>query len=344
MTVYCRSHHITYKGRYYKGMRLIKLPTIGNKYLDTIVHSLLSSAHALTEHYDIALYFIAGNSPVTWIPRLAGTKTILNVDGLDWKRAKWPPVAKAYIKVAERLATVLPTTYLTDSRVVQTYYQRRFSSVPRYIAYGSDIEAVPAGRYLRQFGLVSRGYVLYVGRLVPENCAHDLVEAFAGLNTDKLCVIVGDAPYAKSYIARLRAGSPPNIIFTGYLFNEGYRELTSHAYVFVESSSAGGTHPALIEAMRLGNCVVVNDTHENLETIGDAGFSYNGAHGATALRQVLERLVAQPQLVEAYRRKARSRATAVYSWEPVVDEYERLFYHVRGLRVPDHLMEEVIVE
>jgi hypothetical protein len=86
VTVYCRSHHITYSGDAYKGMRLIKLPTITNKYLDTIVHSGISSLHALTQGYDIALYFIAANSPVTWIPRLVGTKTVLNVDGPDAKR------------------------------------------------------------------------------------------------------------------------------------------------------------------------------------------------------------------------------------------------------------------
>lgn len=86
VTVYARSHHITYEGNQYKGIRLIKHGTIANKYLDTIVHSFISSIHALTQRYDVCLYFIAGNSPVTWIPRLVGTKTILNVDGLDWKR------------------------------------------------------------------------------------------------------------------------------------------------------------------------------------------------------------------------------------------------------------------
>jgi hypothetical protein len=81
-------------------MRLIKLPTIPNKYLDTIVHSFISSLHALGQGYDVALYFIAANSPVTWIPRLVGSRSILNVDGLDWKRAKWPTLAKKYIQFA----------------------------------------------------------------------------------------------------------------------------------------------------------------------------------------------------------------------------------------------------
>src|SRR5262245_17706006 len=104
VTVYCRSHHIRYPENSYKGMDLVKLPTIKNKYLDTIVHSFISSIHSLNKKFDIALYFIAGNSLVCWIPRLVGTKTILNVDGLDWKREKWPWIAKKYIQFAEYLA------------------------------------------------------------------------------------------------------------------------------------------------------------------------------------------------------------------------------------------------
>ena len=339
VTVYCRSHHITYEGTYYKGMRLVKLPTIPNKYLDTLVHSFLSSLHALPQRYDVALYFIAGNSPVTWIPRLVGTKTILNVDGLDWKRDKWPSLAKKYIQVAEFLATKLPSAYLTDSRIVQGYYRNRFGHEPPYIPYGSEVEIRPPGETLARFGLEPRRYVLFVGRLVPENCAHHLVEAFRGLETDLKCVIVGDAVYADKCIAGLKAAAEqdPRIVLTGYVFGEGYRELGSHAHIFVETSGVGGTHPALIEAMAFGNCVVVHDTPENLETIGGAGLAYNGRIGADSLREVLQALLADPETVEAYRRQATARARASYSWEAVTDAYERLFYRLCKQPLPERL-------
>ena len=184
VTVYCRSHHITYDQPTYKGMKLVKLPTITNKYLDTLVHSFISSVHALPQRYDIGLYFIAGNSPVTWIPRLVGTRTVINVDGLDWKREKWPTFAKRYIQFAEYLATKLPNLYLTDSQVVQNYYTTAYGSTPPYIPYGSDVEIIPPGETLMRFGLEAKRYVLFVGRLVPENCAHHLVAAFRGLDTD----------------------------------------------------------------------------------------------------------------------------------------------------------------
>ena len=339
VTVYCRSHHITYAESTYKGMKLVKLPTIANKYLDTLVHSFLSSIHALPQRFDIGLYFIAGNSPVTWIPRLVGTRTLLNVDGLDWKREKWPTFAKWYIQFSEYLATKLPNLYLTDSCVVQNYYTERFHDTPPYIPYGSEVEITPAGETLSRFGLEPGRYILFVGRLVPENCAHHLVEAFRGLDTELKCVIVGDAAYAEEYIANLKAkaAGDPRIIFTGYVFGQGYHELGSNAYIFVETSGVGGTHPALVEAMAFGNCVITYNTPENLETIGEAGFGYDGNIGADALRQLLQYLLQNPDVVQEYAHKATHRAHMVYSWESVTDEYERLFYQLRGQPLPQRL-------
>lgn len=325
--VYCRSHHIKFKDEYYRGIRLVKLPTVQNKFLDTIVHSFLSSLHVSFLDLDVALFFIAGNSLVSFIPRLAGKVVVLNVDGLDWKRQKWNALARRYIRFAEYLATILPHEIVTDSRVVQRHYLGRYGKASTYVAYGGDIAGLPPGKYLTKYGLQQRKYVLFVGRLVPENCAHHLVEAFERLSEASgfNCVIVGDAPYAKDYISSLKDVSNPRIIFTGYLFGEGYRELASNAYLFVETSEVGGTHPALLEAMALGNCVVVNDTAENLETIGEAGFSYEGTRGSESLGDVLRELLERPRLVEEYRRRAKTRVEQHYSWEQVTDDYEGLF-------------------
>ncbi|RPI49243.1 MAG: glycosyltransferase, partial [Chloroflexi bacterium] len=314
---------------------------IPNKYLDTLVHTFFSSLHALGRRYDVAVYFIAGNSPVTWIPHLVGTKTILNVDGLDWKREKWPPLAKKYIQWAAYMATRLPTVCLADSRVVQAYYREQWGAEPVYIPYGSEVPILPPGETLARFGLEPRRYVLFVGRLVPENSVHHLVSAFRELETDLKCAIVGDASYAGDYIAGLKASAAgdPRIVFTGYVFGRGYHELGSNATLFVETSGVGGTHPALLEAMAFGNCVVVNDTPENLETIGDAGLGYDGQAGTASLRQVLARLLRDPEMVADYRSRASRRVQAHYTWEVVTDEYERLFFRVCGQPLPGRLRE-----
>jgi glycosyltransferase involved in cell wall biosynthesis len=294
VTVYCRVPHITYAGDEYRGMRLAKLPTIRTKHLDTIAHAFLSALHALGQRYDVAMFFNVGVTAVCWIPRLAGQGVVLNVDGLDWRR-------------------------------VQAYYRERYGADSAYIAYGAEPVAVPPGEHLARLGLSRRRYVLFVGRLVPENCAHHLVDAWRGIGADLRCVIVGDAPYAEAYIRGLRHGADPRVVFTGYVFGDGYRELLSNAYAFVETSEVGGTHPALLEAMAAGVPVVVNDTPENLETMGAAGVSYPGDKGAAGLRPVLERLLQDEETARDLGAQALARVRAHYSWDRVTDAYEALF-------------------
>jgi len=298
--------------------------------------------HALAQRNAVGIYFNAGNSPVTWMLRLVGTKTMLNVDGLDWKREKWPLAAKKYIQFAEYLATKLPNVSITDSRVVQAYYQDRFNFAPQYIPYGSEVERLPPGETLAKFDLRPQQYILFVGRLVPENHVHHLLEAFLDLETDIRCVIVGDASYAEEYIAQLKqkAQEDSRVILTGYMFGRGYRELGSNALVFVETSGVGGTHPALLEAMALGNCVVVQDTPENLETIGEAGLAYDGRKGAVDLHRTLMGLLDNPQLIQTLRQEAQERAQRLYSWDRVTDAYERLAYQLSHQALPQRLQLE----
>jgi glycosyltransferase involved in cell wall biosynthesis len=326
--VYCRAHFQPESRAEYRGVRLITLPTIRSKYFDTIVHASVSTLHAVTQRYDAALYFIAGNSPVAWIPRLAGQRVALNVDGLDWRRAKWPGPAKSYLKAAERLSRFTANKVVTDSRVVVDFYRDHYGFSPRYIPYGSDVSPRPPGEILRRYALEPRRYVLFVGRLVPENCVHHLIEAFVGLKTDMKCVIVGDAPYAEAYKARLRRTDDPRVVFTGYLFGDGYAELSSSCYAFIETSEVGGTHPALLEAMGFGSAVVANGTAENRETIADAGLAYDTWRGSEALRSALGQLLDNPELRDEMAERASRRARDVYSWDRVTDQYEEMFYEM----------------
>ena len=332
VTVYCRPHMV--EGRYpvFRGMELVYLPTVANKYLDTLVHTLVCTLHmAARRRPDVAVYFIAGNSPMAGLSRLLGIPSIINVDGLDSQRAKWNRWARLYLRWAERNAPRFATATITDSRTVQRLYRDDYGYETRYIPYGSELEdGAPGGDHLARLGLEPRGYVLFVGRLVPENNAHVLVEAFAGLETDLKLAIVGDAPYAEAYQKALQAAADARVVFTGYQFGDAYQELARNAEVVVVPTEVGGTHPVIVEAMAAGNCVVVNDHPPNVEVIGDAGATYPAAEGATGLRRVLTELLADQERVQRLRGAAAQRARALYSWDAVTDAYEELALEVAG--------------
>ena len=333
VTVYCRPHVVDPEIHTWKGAQLVHLPTLRNKYLDTFVHTWLSAMHAARHapRPDVALFFIAGNSPLCLITRSAGIPTVINVDGLDSDRRKWNRFAKAYLRSAERLAPRLATRAITDSHAVAHIYEQRYGREIGVVPYGAEVPGEVRSEVLDRLGLEPRRYVLFVGRLEPENNPHLLVEAWARIPSSKTrgmkLVVVGGAPYASDYITRVRRSADPRVIFPGYVFGPGYWQLQKNAYLFCAPTEVGGTHPVILEALAAGNCVLVNDYRPNSETVGDAGVYFSGDEGAPDLARQLERLLDEPETVAEYRERALDRAR-LYSWDAVASAYEQLLMAV----------------
>jgi glycosyltransferase involved in cell wall biosynthesis len=333
VTVYCRAHYVSPRELEFQGVKLKVLPTIRHKYFDTIVHSFLSALHAVPERYDAALICNAANAPFASILRLTGTPVALNVDGLEHKRKKWNSIARRYYLMAERLATILPTRTVTDARVIQEYYLARYRAASTMIAYGAEVERRP-DPLVRRWRVEPNRYVLYVSRLEPENNAHLVIEAFKRVRTAHKLLIVGDAPYAREYINDLkaRARRDRRILFTGFVFGRDYRTLQQNAYCYIHATEVGGTHPALLEAMGFGNCVLTLAAPENIEAIGDAGIAYTDEND---LAEKLQRVLRDGSLVQSFRNRAQARVLEYYDWDYVVDQYERLFAEMAGLPLPE---------
>jgi glycosyltransferase involved in cell wall biosynthesis len=337
VTVYCRAHYTSPREIKFQGVRLKVLPTIRHKYFDTVVHSFISALHAVSERYDAALICNAANAPFAPILRLTGTPVAINVDGLEHKRKKWNWIARTYYRLAERLATILPTETITDARVIQDYYRAQYGIETTMIAYGAEVERRP-DPLVRRWRVEPNRYVLYVSRLEPENNAHMVIEAFKRVRTAHKLLIVGDAPYAREYINDLkaRAGRDKRIIFTGFVFGRDYRALQQNAYCYVHATEVGGTHPALLEAMGFGNCVLTLAAPENIEAVGDAGILYSDEKD---LAEKLQRVLRDGSLVHTYRNRAQERVKERYDWDYVVDQYEDLFSKMAGKPLPERAAE-----
>src|SRR5918911_4450532 len=328
VTVYCRAHYVSPRQIEYHGVRLKVLPTIRHKYFDTVVHTFLSTLATIPARYDAALICNAANAPFAPFLRLTGTPVAVNVDGLEHKRKKWNWLGRNYYKLAERLATFLPNEVVTDAAVIRDYYLTRYNTPSTMIAYGAEVERRPEPA-VRQWRVEPNRYVLYVSRLEPENNAHLVIEAFKKVRTAHRLLIVGDAPYAEHYINSLKAQArgDKRIIFTGFVFGQDYRALQQNAYCYVHATEVGGTHPALLEAMGYGNCVLTLATPENIEVVGDAGVPYIDEYD---LAEKLKRVLRDGSLVQAYRNRAQQRIKKHYDWETVVDQYEQLFARMSG--------------
>jgi glycosyltransferase involved in cell wall biosynthesis len=326
--VYNRSGMSTWQGIEYEGVELLTLPTVRSKNLSTIVHAFLATLHVIFHPVDIVHYFTTGATLFAAIPRLLGMKVVCSVDGTDWQRRKWGRLARWYLRFSERLSVLFCHGLVADSRDVLRYYLERYGAESCLIAYGMREARSEGCESLDQFDLRSREYVLFVGRLVPENNIHYLIRAFENTKSEKKLVIVGDDPWEKEYVGSLKSTRDPRVVFTGGVYGDGYEQLQRNAYLFVLPDEVGGTHPALVEAMGFGNCVLVNDTPSNMEVIGEAGFGYLGAEGVDDLRKKLQMLVDDPQVVQDYRVKASERAQIHYRWENVVHLHAAFYQSV----------------
>lgn len=329
VTVYCRANNIQIEKSTYKGVQLKILPTISHKYFDTIAHTFLSTLHVLSHHlrhdgYDVLLYCNGANAIFSFLPRLIGIPTVLNVDGIERKRKKWGAVARVWYKLSERLSTFFPTELITDATVIQRYYEERYATTSHLIAYGADTSQVTSRKVLDRLNLEPGKYFLYVSRMEPENNPLLVVKAFELTGINKKLVMVGDAPYAANYIQEVKRTSDRRILFTGSLYGTSYDELQSHCKVYIHATEVGGTHPALIEAMGRGVSMLFLNTPENFEVAGNIGWAF--PNNLQALAQLIEQIDALPQVEhEKMSRLAVQRVRERYNWERVVNAYENLF-------------------
>lgn len=340
--VYGRKHLITHDSSTYRGVHLELLPAPRHKYLETPVHSLLCFLHLLRSPVDALLVCNAANSPFMFLPRLRGIPVAINVDGIERLRAKWNFLGRAWYRLGERCSVWFSSRIVSDAEVIRRYYAEQYRAESTVIAYGyretepervdakSRGEAVDWGRraILEELGLEQDRYLLYVSRLEPENNAHRVIEAYNALPEalrSMPLVIVGDAPYAREYIAGLHREAGPNVKFAGFRFGQSYVDLQQAAYLYIQATEVGGTHPALVEAMGFANAVIANDTPENREVLADCGVYYE-KNSSQSLRAAFERLIAGSAELKELRRKARARAKELYNWEKITSDYEELFY------------------
>lgn len=327
VTVYCRSHY-THRSEHpdgeFLGMRLVVLPTIRTKHLDTPIHTLLSALHGTTRSYDAALVVNAANAVFVPLLRLSGTPTALHVDGLEQERSKWGFLGRMVYRFSERLATWVPTRLVTDAATIEQHFLDRHGTASTMIPYGGDLPFTESRETLERLALSPGSYYLYVSRFEPENNPHRVVEAFRQSRSTRRLVMLGDAPYSGEFIRRLRDNGDERILFPGAIYGTGYRELLQHAHAFVQATEVGGTHPALVEAMSFGNCILLNDVPENREVAGDDALYFRAQEPAT-LTALFDQVDDDPDHVAAMARRAQRRAAARYTWEAVTDRYQALF-------------------
>jgi glycosyltransferase involved in cell wall biosynthesis len=331
--VYCRSSLFKERPEYYNGVRLIYLPNVETKSLGTFTHTLVSMFDMLFRNVDVALVVNISNAFHCIIPRLFRKRIAINVDGLDWKRDKWGPIAKKYFYLnAKSVGRICPTGVVTDAQEMRRIYLAEFNTPSVCIAYGANLEGSSDCSVVRRYGLEPFQYYLILSRMVPENNADLILRAYERVRSSKVLAIAGDANYRSAFVDQLKRTTDSRMRFIGHIGHPDHvKELHCNAYAYLHGHSLGGTNPSLLTALASRNCVLALDTPFNREVLGDYGILFkNDADLAAKIQQIEDR----PELAARFRMRAPERIRDRYTWEMITDQYEELLLQLANGQDP----------
>ena len=332
---YARDYYVPKKNSEFKKVKIIKIPTIQSKNLDTICHSFLSSLDVLRrDDIDIIHYQGIGPSSLLLIPKIfkRKAKIVVTFHTRDYLNPKWGWFAKFYLKLSEKIMIRFADQIIVVSENLKDYCQTKYQKKVYYIPNGISLPVENSSEEtIDNFELEKDNYILTVSRLVEQKGIHFLVEAYNSICRKNLLekipplVVVGGAVYTDSYFKKLKkaADDNPKIIFLGFQQGKELQGLFSNCLFFVNPSVLEGLSIALLEAMSYGKCVLVSDIPENLEAVNNEAEKYGTAFenkNAADLTKKIEFLLSNPELIKEKGRQAQDYILKKYNWDKIALE------------------------
>ncbi|MFJ4220153.1 glycosyltransferase [Curtobacterium luteum] len=307
---------------------------IESRSLSTLTYGLTAVIDTLRRRPDVALVMNCANG--FWLPllKLARIPTVVNVDGIEWERAKWGRVARWVFRTGARLTARFGDHLVFDADAIGDYWREHLGRTGVMIPYGGT-PSRGASLHPEDAHLAVGPYVLMVARFVPENTVPEFLDAAELIADEHDVVIVGSTGYGGALDERAAslAARNPRVHWLGHVADDDRLfALWEHAGAYFHGHSVGGTNPALVQAMHCGAPTIARDTVYNREVLGETAARFvrpRPAEIASSVTGLLRDDVAQ----RASSERARARASSAYSWERVCSAYEAALARAAG-RVP----------
>lgn len=256
-----------------------------------------------------------------------GGKLLVNPDGLEWKRTKWPKPVRRYLKHAEKKMVRSADMIISDNQGILDYLRAEYGQVKsEVIAYGTETEisSLDFSTTLEEFGV--EDYYLIVGRFVPENNYETLIRSFMASNTENDLVIITNYEGNTFYdilLQKTQFDQDRRIKFVGTVYDQDeLRYIREHALAYLHGHEVGGTNPGLLEAMWSTSVNLVLDVNFNRETAGDAVLYFNKDELTQKINQIENLSDIERNNLQ---NKSRSRIQERYMWDMICTQYEELF-------------------
>lgn len=329
ITVYCQEEG---RGESYEsdwsGIRRIHIPVSGDGAFSTISFDWKSVRHAarsgtpvLTLGYNTAIFSL--------FYHLHAVPNVINMDGIEWRRDKWGPLAKSWLYLNERAGAWLGDQLVADHPEIKRHLEGICSAEKiRMIPYGSPTVSVDDvdSSELEAFGLTPNSYALLIARPEPENSILPIVRAFSARPRGQRLVVLGNYLDDNPYHRQVKAAASDEVLFVGAIYQaERVNALRVHASVYVHGHTVGGTNPSLIEALGAGSPVLAHDNRFNRWVAGE-----EQAYFADEVQcgQRFDELLGNDALLKRMSEASRRRHEKEFTWPQVLSAYESLLLSV----------------
>tara|TARA_B100000749_G_C18449956_1_gene475857 strand:- start:4450 stop:5565 length:1116 start_codon:yes stop_codon:yes gene_type:complete len=291
--------------------------------LGTIIFDFKSIVHSLRHH---GLFLTLGyNTAVFNLLHRVMTKTnIINMDGIEWRRDKWGPIAKTWFWLNERAGCWFGNHLVADHPEIQKHLSSRVNIKKiTMIPYGGDEVLVANPSLLSVYGLQPDGYSVIIARPEPENSFLEMVRAFSCKRRDHKLVVLGSfEPSINSFHKDVMDAASEEVIFPGAIYEAPVvQALRFFARFYLHGHRVGGTNPSLVEALGAGCAVIAHDNHFNKWVAGPDA-AYFGTEQECSL--LFDELLSDDDAVHAMKAASISRFNERFTWEKILGEYEEL--------------------
>ena len=319
------------KIKQWQGVKIKWVKTPDSSKLNAIVYSFFATLRAVFSRFDIIHFHAEGPASMVILAKLFRKRSVVTIHGLDWQRSKWGGFATKFLKFGERTAAKYADEIIVLSKNVQDYFIKVYGRETVFIPNGiSKPDNYEPEIIKNKYGLDKDGYILFLGRLVPEKGVHYLIEAYKELDTDKKLVIAGGSSHTKEYESELKAlaNGNENIIFTGFIQGKELDELYSNAYIYCLPSDLEGMPISLLEAMSYGNCCLTSNIAECSEVCGENAVYFEQGN-VQSLKSTLEELLKNEERVSKLKNAAARYILSRYNWDNVCDDTLKLYESIK---------------
>ena len=313
----------------WQGVERVHIPVAQSGPSGTIVFDWQATAHA-ARHKDLCLTLGYNTAMFCALLRLKGIPNLINMDGIEWSRAKWGRAAKTWFWLNERAGCWLGNHLIADHPQIKVHLQSRVSG--RKIAtipYGADAVTTAPVEPILELGFTPGRFLTVIARAEPENSILEMVQGFSARPRGYQLVVLGNYRDDNIYHRAIKSAASAEVRFAGAIYDKKVvQALRFHSAAYAHGHQVGGTNPSLVEAMGAGNAVIAHDNRFNRWVAGEGAVYFDGADAFSAC---MDDLLTGPEKLQQLRTLSHERFLEMFTWSDVLAQYEALF--VRHLPV-----------